>query len=106
MRFLTQDLFAWTRDDWEALNRREGRIDRVLVDPPREGALAVARALAASASRPRCLVYVSCNPATLARDCAVLVHEGGWGLAAAGIVNMFPHTSHVESLAVLRPHSS
>ena len=106
VRFLTQDLFAWTRDDWEALNRREGRIDRVLVDPPREGALAVARALAASASRPRCLVYVSCNPATLARDCAVLVHEGGWGLAAAGIVNMFPHTSHVESLAVLRPRSS
>ncbi|HEX4584075.1 MAG TPA: 23S rRNA (uracil(1939)-C(5))-methyltransferase RlmD [Burkholderiaceae bacterium] len=105
VRFVSQDLFAWTRNEWESLNLREGRIDRVLLDPPREGALAVARALAASQVRPRCLVYVSCNPATLARDCAVLVHEGHWRLAAAGIVNMFPHTSHVESLAVLQPEN-
>jgi 23S rRNA (uracil1939-C5)-methyltransferase len=103
--FLAQDLSAWDRDEWEALNRNEGQIDRVLMDPPREGALAVARALAASRIRPRCVVYVSCNPATLARDCAVLVHEGQWRLAAAGVVNMFPHTSHVESLAVLQPHT-
>jgi 23S rRNA (uracil1939-C5)-methyltransferase len=105
VRFLAQDLSSWTSDSWEALNQREGRIDLVLADPPREGALAVARALAASPVRPRRLVYVSCNPATLARDCAVLVHEGGWRLAAAGIVNMFPHTSHVESLALLRPEN-
>jgi len=103
VEFLAQNLFAWGREDWEALNRRQGRIDRVLVDPPREGALEVARALAASQVRPRRLVYVSCNPATLARDCAVLVHEGQWHLAAAGVINMFPHTSHVESLAVLQP---
>jgi 23S rRNA (uracil1939-C5)-methyltransferase len=102
-RFLEHDLSAWSRDDWEQLNRREGGIDRVLADPPREGALAVARALAASQVRPRCLVYVSCNPATLARDCAVLVHEGRWRLSAAGVVNMFPHTSHVESVALLQP---
>jgi 23S rRNA (uracil1939-C5)-methyltransferase len=105
VRFLAQDLFAWDSEQWEALNRREGRIDRVLVDPPREGALAVAHALAVARTRPRRLVYVSCNPATLARDCAVLVHEGRWALAAAGVVNMFPHTSHVESVAVLQPPS-
>ena len=75
-------------------------MDRVLLDPPREGALAIARSLAVAATRPRRMVYVSCNPATLARDAAILVHEGGWILRAAGVVNMFPHTSHVESIAV------
>lgn len=104
-RFLAQDLSGWDRSHWDELNQRDGRIDRVLVDPPREGALAVVRALASSQVRPRRLVYVSCNPATLARDCAVLVHEGRWKLAAAGVVNMFPHTSHVESIAVLQPEA-
>jgi len=75
----------------------------VLIDPPREGALDVARVCAAARQPPRRIVYVSCNPATLARDCAVLVHEGGWQLRAAGVVNMFPHTAHVESIAVLEP---
>lgn len=102
-RFFAQDLFAWDRADWEELNRREGPIRCVLLDPPREGALAVARALAASQVKPRRLLYVSCNPATLARDCAVLVHESQWRLLAAGVVNMFPHTSHVESMALLQP---
>jgi 23S rRNA (uracil1939-C5)-methyltransferase len=99
----TANLFDWTVDDWQRLVREHGRIDRVLVDPPREGALEVARALAAAADRPKRVVYVSCNPATLARDCAVLVHEGGWVVRAAGVVNMFPHTSHVESIAVIEP---
>jgi len=103
VEFIAQDLAAWSCADWEGLNRSRGPIDRVLLDPPREGALAVARALAASPVRPRRLLYVSCNPATLARDCAVLVHEGRWRMAAAGVVNMFPHTSHVESLGVLEP---
>jgi 23S rRNA (uracil1939-C5)-methyltransferase len=103
VRFVAQDLFAWTSAEWDSLYEAQHGIARVLVDPPREGALAVARSLAQSRKRPRRLVYVSCNPATLARDCAVLVHEGGWRLEAAGVVNMFPHTSHVESMAVLSP---
>lgn len=98
--FRASNLFELTPEGWAAL----GRFDRVLVDPPREGALAVAQALCASGpARPRRVVYVSCNPATLARDAAVMVHEGGWTLRCAGVVNMFPHTSHVESMAVFEP---
>ncbi|HEU0199094.1 MAG TPA: 23S rRNA (uracil(1939)-C(5))-methyltransferase RlmD, partial [Burkholderiaceae bacterium] len=99
VEFRQSDLFAWTAADWDAL----GVVDAVLFDPPREGALAAARVLAGTRWPPRRLVYVSCNPATLARDCAVLVHEGRWRLQAAGVVNMFPHTSHVESIALLMP---
>jgi len=95
-RFAVANLFELDPQAWHDL----GAFDRVLVDPPREGALAVAQALAAAGPRPRRIVYVSCNPATLARDAAVLVHTGGWRLSAAGAVNMFPHTSHVESIAV------
>ncbi|WP_171962329.1 23S rRNA (uracil(1939)-C(5))-methyltransferase RlmD [Bordetella trematum] len=79
-----------------------GYFDRMLIDPPREGAQAVAQALSqlSAAERPRRIVYVSCNPATLARDAAIMVHEGGYVLQAAGVINMFPHTGHVESIAV------
>ena len=63
----------------------------------------MARTLASTSRPPVRVVYVSCNPATLARDCAVMVHEGAWKLRAAGVLNMFPHTSHVESIAVLEP---
>ncbi|WP_424260834.1 23S rRNA (uracil(1939)-C(5))-methyltransferase RlmD [Castellaniella sp.] len=85
--------------------RSLGYFDRMLIDPPREGALAVAQALAelAPGERPRRIVYVSCNPATLARDAGVLCHVGGWSLKAAGAINMFPHTAHVESIAVFEP---
>ena len=79
-----------------------GYFDRMLIDPPREGAQAVAQALSllAAEERPRRIVYVSCNPATLARDAAIMVHEGGYVLKSAGVINMFPHTGHVESIAV------
>jgi 23S rRNA (uracil1939-C5)-methyltransferase len=101
VRFVVANLFEWRVDDWQRLNAEYGPIRKVLFDPPREGALAVAKVLAAASDRPDRLVYVSCNPATLARDCAVLVHEGRWSLQAAGVVNMFPHTSHVESIVML-----
>lgn len=75
-----------------------GRFDKMLIDPPREGAIELVKCL--GSETPARIVYVSCNPATLARDAAVLVHEKGYRLVAAGIANMFPHTSHVESLAL------
>jgi 23S rRNA (uracil1939-C5)-methyltransferase len=84
-----------------------------LVDPPREGAFALAKALAdlhaapaAGWVPPRRIVYVSCNPATLARDAGLLVHQGGYRCTHAGVVNMFPHTAHVESLAVFDSQAS
>jgi len=72
--------------------------DKLLIDPPREGAVEIAKAL--PAAWPRRIVYVSCDPATLARDAGLLVHTKGFRLAAAGVVNMFPHTAHVESIAL------
>ncbi len=82
--------------------RQLGRFDRMLIDPPREGAEAVSRALAELTyeERPDRIVYVSCNPATLARDAGILVNEGKFRLLEAGAINMFPHTGHVESIAV------
>jgi len=72
--------------------------DKVLLDPPREGAIELVKSFAAKS--PSRIVYVACDPATLARDSGVLVHVQGYRLAAAGVVNMFPHTSHVESIAL------
>jgi 23S rRNA (uracil1939-C5)-methyltransferase len=93
-RFVVANLFEATPESVEAL----GSLDRVLIDPPREGAVALVKALPGDGA-PRRIVYVSCNPATLARDAAILVHDHGYTLSSAGIVNMFPHTAHVESLA-------
>jgi len=75
-----------------------GRFDKFLLDPPREGAITLVHAL--PDEWPHRIVYVSCDPATLARDADVLVHHKGFALSAAGVVNMFPHTAHVESIAV------
>lgn len=92
--FHAANLFEATEDSLAAL----GPLDKLLIDPPREGAIAVVKALGETG--PQRIVYVSCNPATLARDAAVLVHEKGYALKGAGIANMFPQTSHVESIAL------
>jgi len=72
--------------------------DKVLLDPPRLGAREILPFLSASGAKK--IVYVSCNPATLARDAGELVHQHGYSLKYAGIMNMFPHTSHIEAMAV------
>jgi len=72
-------------------------VNKILIDPPRSGALEMLPHIAASAARR--LVYVSCHPASLARDAGILVHEHGFRIKAAGVMDMFPHTGHVESMA-------
>jgi 23S rRNA (uracil1939-C5)-methyltransferase len=97
-----RNLFELTAADLQGL----GAVDRWLVDPPREGAFALAKAAAELVQAgsewvpPRRIVYVSCNPSTLARDAGLLVHQAGYRCTQAGVVNMFPHTAHVESMAV------
>ncbi len=104
-RFAARDLFALTA----AQLAGDAVADKWLIDPPREGAFALAKALVELTAdpalapdwvAPRRIVYVSCNPATLARDAGLLVHQAGYRCSAAGSVNMFPHTSHAESIAV------
>lgn len=84
----------------ESWMHEQGDFDKMLIDPPREGAIAVVTALEEKKLKPWRIVYVSCNPATLARDAGVLVHRNGYALKAAGVINMFPHTAHVESIAL------
>jgi len=82
-----------------------GHFDKLLIDPPRSGAIDVVKSLpgcseSGNGGAPNRIVYVSCDPATLARDAEVLVHVKGYRLEAAGVANMFPHTAHVESIAL------
>jgi 23S rRNA (uracil1939-C5)-methyltransferase len=81
---------AWLKKGW----------DRLLLDPARSGAQEVIANIR-TVGAPR-IVYVSCHPGTLARDAGILVHEKGYKLEAAGIIDMFPHTGHVESIAVFQ----
>ncbi len=113
--FVARNLFEMT----PAMLVADGVADKWLVDPPREGAFALAQAVAdlhqarigaegapplpsgaENWTPPQRIVYVSCNPATLARDAGLLVNQGGYRCTHAGVVNMFPHTAHVESMAV------
>ncbi len=93
--FIAADLAA---DDVAQASWARRRYAKVLLDPPRAGALAVLPVIAASGAQR--VVYVSCHPGSLARDTAVLVHEHGFRLEAAGVMDMFPHTTHVESIAL------
>ena len=112
--FVARNLFEMTPE----VLISDGAADKWLIDPPREGAFALVQALAQLHQQkldpvanpptvgaenwtpPVRIVYVSCNPATLARDADVLVHQAGYRCSSAGMVNMFPHTAHVESMAV------
>jgi 23S rRNA (uracil1939-C5)-methyltransferase len=97
--FRVADLFKMTPETYAEL----GRFDKLLIDPPRDGAIELVKSLpdfSSPGDSPSRIVYVSCNPATLARDASVLVHQKGYRLLAAGVANMFPHTAHVESIAV------
>ena len=117
--FIARNLFEMT----PAMLAKDGMADKWLVDPPREGAFELFKSLAALHQQivtgvpcddgihqqslvlgnwvlPKRILYVSCNPATLARDAGVLVQSGAYRCSSAGVVNMFPHTAHVESIAV------
>ena len=117
--FIARNLFEMT----PAMLVKDGAAQKWLVDPPREGAFELFKSLAALHQQlvtgvpcddgihqqslalgdwalPARIVYVSCNPATLARDAGVLVESGAYRCSSAGVVNMFPHTAHVESIAV------
>jgi len=117
--FIARNLFEMT----PAMLVKDGLADKWLVDPPREGAFALFKSLVALHQQiitgvpcddgihqqslllgnwalPKRIVYVSCNPATLARDAGVLVQSGAYRCSSAGVFNMFPHTAHVESMAV------
>ena len=95
VQFGVADLFKMTAESLLAL----GKFDKWLIDPPRDGAYELVQAIDTNTA-PQTIVYVSCNPATLARDAGILVHEKGYHLSAAGVINMFPHTAHVESIAL------
>ena len=95
--FIASDLYSeeldgsWLHRQW----------DRILLDPPRSGAMEVVKRL--PGLQPKRIVYVSCSPATLARDAGLLVGKHGYRMTAVGVMDMFPHTTHVESIAVFDP---
>jgi 23S rRNA (uracil1939-C5)-methyltransferase len=100
VEFATADLF----EDVSGEPWAQRRYDRVLLDPPRAGAAGILGRVRAFA--PDRLVYISCHPETLARDAGLLAEQLGYRLTAAGVMDMFPHTAHVESIAVFEPGSA
>jgi 23S rRNA (uracil1939-C5)-methyltransferase len=94
VEFQVADLFASVRDQTWA----RGHYDRVLLDPPRAGAREILPLVADSGALR--VVYISCHSGSLARDAGLLVREHGFRMTAAGVMDMFPHTTHVEAMAV------
>jgi 23S rRNA (uracil1939-C5)-methyltransferase len=92
--FVAYDLYK----DASGALQRLGHVDKLLIDPPRDGAMDICKDLPEDG--PSRIVYVSCSPSTLARDAGVLVNVKGYRMKKAGVVNMFPHTGHVESIAL------
>ena len=95
VEYAVDNLFEMTPEKYAAL----GHFDKLLIDPPRDGAMELVKSLSMD-NPPRRIVYVSCNPSTLARDAEVLCRVKGYRLEAAGVANMFPHTAHVESITL------
>jgi 23S rRNA (uracil1939-C5)-methyltransferase len=94
VEFHVADLFG----DVAGLPWTQGHYERVLLDPPRAGAKEILPVVAASGAHR--VVYISCHSGSLARDAGLLVREHGFRLTAAGVMDMFPHTTHVEAMAV------
>jgi len=94
----TEFFCANLEDESALLGLKHHHFSKVLLDPPRTGALEIVKQI--NKLKINRLVYVSCNPATLARDADILVNQQGFKLVAAGVMDMFPHTAHVESIAL------
>ena len=93
------DFYAANLDDVNEVKKLvQQPCNKVLIDPPRSGALEIVKQI--DALNPERIVYVSCNPVTLARDTDILVNQKGYTLIKAGVMDMFPHTAHVESIAL------
>jgi 23S rRNA (uracil1939-C5)-methyltransferase len=92
--FMQADLYS----ESAGLVEVQGLFQKILLDPPRSGAEQILPLISSSGANR--IVYVSCNPETLARDAGILVHQHGFRLSAAGIMDMFPQTSHIESMAL------
>ncbi|MCW8443738.1 23S rRNA (uracil(1939)-C(5))-methyltransferase RlmD [Fluoribacter gormanii] len=95
------DFYAANLDDVNEVKKLvQQPCNKVLIDPPRSGALEIVKQI--DSINPECIVYVSCNPVTLARDTDILVNQKGYTLVKAGVMDMFPHTAHVESIALFK----
>ncbi len=104
-KFYCADLFINSgKDDFKRQKWAQQHYDAILIDPARSGAKEIMEYI--PHFKAATIVYVSCNPATLARDSEILVHQHGYQLVSAGVMDMFPHTSHVESIALFKKNFS